>query len=74
MLYEEQLLKHTTTRGKPVSVLTPNSSVGWGWLSGGEQTSWVDASEVTLQTNVPIVTFTSDSSLAKFKFSPYRKK
>lgn len=49
----------------------PKSSVDCGWYWGGIQTSWVLASDVTLQISIPIVTLTSDSSQAKFKFSPY---
>jgi hypothetical protein len=57
-----------------VSVFIPISSVPEGWTSGGVHTNCVIARDVTLQGRVPIVTFTSDSSLARFKFSPWKIK
>lgn len=63
----------TTTSGKSTSVERPSSSEGGGWSSGGVHTSCVRASEVTLHCLVPMVTFTSDSSLARLRFSPWKR-
>lgn len=60
----------TTTKGNPVFVANPKSSTPCGCNRGGIQTNCVLAKDVMLHNSRPIVTFTSDSSHAKFKFSP----